>query len=150
MKLQLEPVSMLSGAALLGLCILASSGVQASSLTAAQVSSTLRIKDPIGVVGIPDPAKLIEIREEDGPFTIPAAKRLVLVWSWSEAFNNAVGAAVGPVGVLEDQGPFRPTLLSTDGSGWGGRIFMDGPRTIEVDDGDPALKGRLVGYFVDV
>ena len=52
MKFQIDPLSMLSGAALLGLCFLASSGVQASSLTAAQVSTTLRLQEPVEVMGI--------------------------------------------------------------------------------------------------
>lgn len=139
----IHPISALAGAAFLALALLAAGAWQAPA-HAAQRMLTCFPPGPLHVAGIPDPRDLIAVREEDGPYSLPAGRRFIVLWAWSEGTFAEGSNASAPV-ALNDSGAttvFNTPVPYVYNSG---RAFLDGPRTFSVSSEG---NGRLVGYLV--
>lgn len=81
----IHPLSALAGAGLLAIMLLAAGAVQVSG--GVQQIPTCP-PGPVHVVGIADPNDIVLLREEDGPYTVPAGKVLVVTGLGVEGPSN--------------------------------------------------------------
>ena len=155
--LELHPISALAGAAALGLTLIAAGAVQVHPDKRVQVgpvaplgSSTLslRIVNPIEVVGIPDPRDMIVI-DEAIPYVVPTGKLFVLTGLGSTKTGTAAGARLFVDGaqVLQNPGSTNATT-SMFPVPPGFTVPAGSTITLLHTSGTP-LVARAWGYLVD-
>ena len=140
----LHPLSVLVGAVLAGvLVVVGAAQTPAGDAALAPWPGHVQAR----VSGIPDPAALVEVREEDSYFSVPDGKRFVLVWSWVEGSSGTIEQ-----NVLVRSQKGDALFLDVGGTGYSGRVFLDGPRAFRVHDVNNTtnVNARLVGYLVDI
>ncbi len=142
----IHPGSALAGAALATVSLLASSAVQTTTHSAIAAPGCWR--DPIQVVGIPDPRDMVQIREGQ-PYAVPPEKLFVLT-GLGETGNGSSPILLTVDGqkeltVVEVFAQEPPTVAHVPTG-----FTVQAGSTVEVFTGNPLiLEGRAWGYLVD-
>ena len=147
---EVHPLSALAGAALLGLTLVAAGAAQDKRVQVDSVeplgnaTQSLRIVNPIEVIGIPDPRDMLVIKGEDGPYVVPTGKLFVLTGLGPATGTSNLSAHLYVDGVVEAYA--IDAILC-------GVSVMEVPRGFIVSSGKTITVGdpnaRAWGYLID-
>ena len=154
--LELHLAFALAGAAALGLALVAAGAVQVQPDRRVHVGSveplgsstlSLRIVNPIEVVGIPDPRDSVVIREEEGPYTVPQGKLLVFTAFGAMPSQNAFLSIDGVVEVqwLRGNGTDTTNTIASLSPG----LTAPGGSVVVASDAGANNTARAWGYLID-